>query len=153
MSVSLFEEGEQFATKQASQHGTRQEVIRSAGDPAVIIPSESSGGNQAVQMGMVLQVLAPGVKHGEDADASAEESRIGGQFEQGLGDSTKQQGVHQSLISQCQRSERLGQGEDDMGVRHRQKTGGLFLEPAIARRGLTLGTVAITAGQVGDGLV
>ena len=80
----MFEESEQFAPEQASQHGTRQEVTSSAGDPAGTIQSQTTSGNQAVQMGMVLQILAPSMEHGEDADAGTEKAWIGGQFEQGF---------------------------------------------------------------------
>jgi hypothetical protein len=41
---------------------------------------------------------------------------------QGLGDSTKQQSVDKTLVSECECSQLLGQGEDDMAVGHGQQT-------------------------------
>ena len=50
---------------------------------------QAAGRNQAVQVGMKLQLLIPGMEYGENADASTEAVSIGGDLHQGLGDSTK----------------------------------------------------------------
>jgi hypothetical protein len=57
----------------------------------------------------------------EYADASAQMARIGGDLQQGLGSSTKQQVVKQALVAECEWRQLLGHGEDQMGVGHRQQ--------------------------------
>ena len=93
----------------------------------------------------MLQLLIPGMEYGENADASTEAVSISGDLHQGLGDSTKQQSVDKTLVSECECSQLLGQGEDDMAVGHGQQTRGLLLQPAIASGGLALWAVAIAA--------
>jgi len=57
---------------------------------------------------MMLQSLIPGMEYGENADASTEAVSIGGDLHQGLGDSTKQQSVDKTLVSECECSQLLG---------------------------------------------
>ena len=55
-----------------------------------------------------------------------------------------------SLQAQSERAQRLGQGEHDVEVRDREQILALSIEPALGGRGLTLRTVPIAAGVVGD---
>ena len=82
--ISLLEEGQHLAPEEAAEYAHRQEEARSAGDPAGMIEGESTGGNQAMQVRMVAQVLAPGMEYGEHSDACAEMARIGGDLQQGF---------------------------------------------------------------------
>ena len=91
-----------------------------------MIEGESTGGNETVQVRMMAQVLAPGMEHGEHADAGAEMAGIGGDLQQGLGSCTKQQAIKQTLVAECERRQLLRHGEDDMGVGHRQQACGLL---------------------------
>jgi hypothetical protein len=45
-------------------------------NPARVVWRQTTGGNDAVHMGMGLQVLPPGVKHTQEADVRAEMFRI-----------------------------------------------------------------------------
>ena len=47
---------------------------------------------------MVLQVLAPGVEHGDETDLGAEMARVGGDREQRLGRRLEQDGVDHCLV-------------------------------------------------------
>jgi len=47
-------------------------------NPAGVIVGESAGGNDAVDMGMKLQFLIPGMQHAEEADLGAEMPRVTG---------------------------------------------------------------------------
>src|SRR5271166_2084868 len=118
-----------------------------------MIEGESTGGDEAMQVRMVAQVLAPGMEYGEHPDAGAEMAWISGDLQQSLGSGAKQQVVKQALIVECQRCQLLRQGEDDVRVRHRQQAGGLPAEPAIAGRGLALGAMPVAAREIADVLV
>lgn len=47
-------------------------------NPARVVWRQSTGGDDAVHMGMSLQVLPPGVEHTQEADLRAEMFGIGG---------------------------------------------------------------------------
>ena len=54
-------------------------------NPARVVGRQTTGWNDAVHMGMGLQVLPPGVKHTQEADVRAEMFRIGGHLFQRRG--------------------------------------------------------------------
>ena len=56
---------------------------------------------------MMVQVLRPGVQHGEHTDACAEVAWIGGYLEQRLGCCAEQQAVEQALLPECERCQLL----------------------------------------------
>jgi hypothetical protein len=66
---SLVERFEEQAAEQAGQNAHGKKEARQAGDPALVVRRKTTAGNDAVQMGMVQQILPPGVQHGEKADA------------------------------------------------------------------------------------
>ena len=151
--ISLLEGGQHLAAKQAAEYAHRQEETGSAVDPAGVIESEPTGGDEAMQVRMVAQVLAPGMEHGEHSDACTEMARICGDLQQGFGCGTKQQVVEQALVAECERCQLFWQGEDDMRIGHGQQAGRLSAEPAIAGRGLALGTMPVAAGEIADVLI
>ena len=106
-----------------------------------------------MQVGVQRQVLPPGVQHGQEADPRPEVLWVGGHLQQRPGDGLEQQAVHHPLVAQSQGIEGVGQGEDDVEVRHRQQVGGLFVQPGGAGRCLAFGTVPIAAGVVCRALV
>ena len=116
-----------------------------------MIRSEAAGGNHAVDMGMMLQSLIPGMEHAEEADLGAEVAGIAGDLQQGFGAGVKQQVVDQPFVLQGQRSEFPRQGEDDMDVAGGQQFPFPRLEPAQAGVALTLGAVPVAARVVRDG--
>ncbi len=118
-----------------------------------MIEGEPTGRDEAMQVRVVAEVLAPGVEYGEYSDACAEMAWISGDLQQGLGGGAKQQVVEQVLVAECERCQLPRQGEDDMRIHHRQQAGRLSGEPASASRGLTLGTVPVAAGEIGDVLI
>jgi hypothetical protein len=83
-------------------------------------------------MGMMLEVLTPGMKDSEHTDACTEMTGIGSDREQGLGSCTKQQGIEEPLVAQPQPGQLFGHGEHNMDIRHRQQASSLLDEPAIA---------------------
>ena len=50
-------------------------------NPAQVVWGKTAGGNDAVYVGMRLQVLPPGVQHTEEADLRAQMVRIGGDLQ------------------------------------------------------------------------
>jgi hypothetical protein len=59
-------------------------------------------------MGMVQQILSPGVEDREEADPPAQVLRRGGDLEKRLADGAEQQAVDQPRILQCERRQEIG---------------------------------------------
>ena len=115
---SLLEEGQQLAAKQAAKPVHWQEEAGLACDPARVIQGQSARRNQAVQVGMVAQVLAPGMQDSQYPNVCSEMAWISRDLQQGLRGGAKQQVVEQALVAEGEGSKLLRQGEDDVGVRH-----------------------------------
>lgn len=64
---------------------------------------------------MMDQGLAPRVEHGEEADRGAEMPRVGRDGVEGLGRGAEQDAVHEGFVLQRDRSNRLGDREDNVG--------------------------------------
>jgi len=75
---------------------------------------------------MVLQVLAPGVEHADEADLGAEMLRIGGDRAERLGRRPEQNGVDRSLVL-----------ERDLGCGRRQGENDVEIQPGPAKAGGT----------------
>ena len=116
-----------------------------------MIRSETAGGNHAVDMGMMLQSLIPGMEHAEEADLGTEVAGIAGDLQQGLSAGVKQQVVDQPFVLQCERSQFPRQGEDDVHVAGGQQLPFPRLEPAQAGVALALGAMPVSARVVRDG--
>ena len=80
-----FESGDELTAKDTAEHLDGKEEGAARGDPAGVVRSEAAGGKHAVDMGMMLQSLVPGMEHAEEADLRAEVTRIASDLEQGLG--------------------------------------------------------------------
>lgn len=113
--------------------------------PARVIPREPAGSNDAVNVGVMLQLLIPGVEDAEEADLGAETPVICCDLKQRLRAGAKQQAIDQFFVLQGERRQLMGKREDDMSVRHSKQFGAARGQPAVARLELTLRAVPVTA--------
>ena len=86
-----------------------EEVGTSGRDPARAVGRESPTGDEDVDVGVIAQVLRPGVQDGEDRGAGAEVLGIGGEGEQRLGRGAQERVVHRPLVRAGDRAKLLGQ--------------------------------------------
>src|SRR4051794_22483741 len=96
---------------------------------------------------MVLQVLAPGMEHRDEADLSTEVARIGGDRAQCFGCGPEQDGVDRCLVLESDFGGRRRQGEDDVEIRHRQQFVLPFGQPSGARRSLAFRAMPVATGN------
>jgi hypothetical protein len=106
-----------------------------------------------MHVGVVLEVLAPGMEHGEEADLSPAVRGVGGDLLQGLGGGAEQEAVDHPLILQGDRAEHRRQSKHDMKIFNRQQLRFAGLHPHRRGGGLALGTVAVPARVVRDLLI
>jgi hypothetical protein len=104
-------------------------------------------------MRMVRESGAPGVQHRRDADAGAQMLGIGRDRERRLGRGLHEQIVDRSFVLVGDIGDRRRHRVDDMEIADGQQFGLALGEPLACRRALTLGTMPVAAGVVGDGRV
>ena len=100
-----------------------------------------------MQVWVEMQILTPGMEHGQAADGGAQEPGVGGSFQQGLGSGTEQNGVDLFRVLKCQPTDLLWKSEHHVEIGDRQKLRFSLLEPSSAGRGLALGTMTVAAGN------
>src|SRR5262249_3072830 len=114
------ESGNKLAAKDTAEHFDGEEEGAAGGDPAGVVRSEAAGGKHAVDMGMMLQSLVPGMEHAEEADLGSKMPGIASDLQQSCSTGVKQQVEDQPFILQCERSQCPRQGEDEVHVGDRQ---------------------------------
>jgi len=108
--------GDELPAKYASEHVDGEKESRTRVNPAGAIAGEPTRRDDAVDMGMKLQFLIPGMQHAEEADLGAEMSGVSSPFEEGFSAGAKQQTIDDFLVLQSQRSQLRRQSENDMDV-------------------------------------
>src|SRR5215468_651319 len=99
---------------------------------------------------MMLQGLAPGVKNHGHTEFGAEMPGIGRDGGECLGRRAEQDRVDDGFVLERDLADRCRQCEDDMKVRHRQQFGLPIREPLGPRQPLAFGTVTVAARVVSD---
>ena len=101
-------------------------------------------------MGMMDHGRAPGLQHQGGTDARTQVFGVRGNRTQCLGRALEQEVVDHRLVVKGDVADRCWQGKDDVVVLDRQEVGLAGLQPAPGGGGLTLRTMAVAAGVVGD---
>jgi hypothetical protein len=112
---------------------------------------KAAGGNDAMNMRMSFELLAPRVQHAEETNFRTEVSRITRNFLKRFGTGAKQKIVKNLLVLQNQWCQTVGQCEDDVQVAGREKFSSTRSNPAFSSSDLTLRAVAISARIKSDG--
>ncbi len=97
---------------------------------------------------MMVQVLAPGMKHRDEADLGAEMLGVGGDAAQRLGGGPEQERVNHRLVLEGDLGHRRRQSEHDVEIRHWQQLGLARHQPFGARLALALRAMPVAAGVV-----
>src|ERR1017187_88797 len=106
----------ELAAKNPTQYFDGKKERVAGVDPVGVIERKSTGGDHAMDMGMKLQPLIPGVQHPEETDLGAQTSGLGSHFEQSCGADAKQQVVDELLVLQGEWCQFPRQSENDMHV-------------------------------------
>jgi hypothetical protein len=68
---SSLQGSDELATEDTAEHHDREEEGPARRDPVGVVRRKAAGGDHAVDMGMMLQPLVPGMEHAEEADLSS----------------------------------------------------------------------------------
>jgi len=151
--VGGIEKFQKQATEQTRKHAYRQEEAGSAIDPRCSIWRKAAAGYDAMKVGMILQVLAPAMKHGDMTYARTHVFWIGGDDAQGLGGGLEQDAINLCLVLMGDGGNDRRQGEYHMEVWHRQQVCPTIFQPAASRSALTFRTVPVAAGIICNALL
>jgi len=94
----VLESGDKLAAKDATEHLDGKEEGVAWLDPVGVIDRQSAGGHHTMDMGMMLELLIPGVEHAKEADLGAQMFGIASDFEKGLGTGLEQEMVQDLLV-------------------------------------------------------
>src|ERR1700737_2052947 len=103
-------------SRRNSRDRTRTGRSRPARYPSQAVCRNNATGHDAVEVRMMVEVLAPGVQHGRDADLGAEVLRIGGDRQEALGGGLEQEAVDRRLVLIGDGTDLSRQREDDVEV-------------------------------------
>ena len=108
-----------------------------------VLGGEAAASDQAMEVGMVHEVLAPGVEDGGEAQLGLE-ALLAELEERGAG-ALKEQAVERGLVLEDERAQGGREGEDPVEIADGQERAPLLLEPLAAALMLAGGTVAVAA--------
>jgi len=147
------EQIEKLAAKDVAEDldGEKERILGK--NPTGVAWVETAGRNDAVEMRMQLQVLPPGMQNAEKADLGSEVLGVCRNFEHGLGAGAEEQIVEQPWVALAERVQLVWQSKDNVKVGYAEQVLLAPCEPALTRLGLALGTVPVTTGVIGDGLM
>jgi hypothetical protein len=106
-----------------------------------------------MQMGMMEQVLPPGVQHGDEADLGPQMGGIGRDDPQGVRRGPEEDAVDPRLVLVRDGRNRLRHSEDDVEVLRVQQLGVPVLDPRGPGQGLALGAMPIATRVVANPVV
>ena len=141
---------QQLAPEQDLQRFEREQEAGAAGLP-LLVQINATGADQAVHMGVLRQIAAPGVQGHEKPWAHAQALGVAHQFEQRVTHAVKQQRSHGGTIERPQWQQHMRQREHDVEVRAVQQTCELGVDPELARPAGTPRTTAVAASTVLSG--
>src|SRR5271157_337451 len=140
----------ELTAKNSAQHFDGKKERVAGVNPVGVIQRESTRWDHAMDMGMMLEPLIPGVQHAEETDLGAQMSGIASHFEQGCGAGAEQQVVDEFLVLQGEWGQFPRQSENDVHVGSGQQLALACLQPAVAGIALAFWTMTIATRVVGD---
>ena len=106
-----------------------------------------------MDMGVMLELLVPGMKNAEETDLGAQMPGIFSDFQKRLGARPEQQTIDDLFVLQGQWRQFVWQRENDMGIARGQQFGAPRVKPAVPRIALAPGAMPVPARIERDGLM
>ena len=141
--VELEQAGAELALEQAGDGVHGEEPAGLFGSGPGVLGGEAAAGDQAMEVGMVHEVLAPGVEDGREAQFGLE-ALLAELEERGAG-ALKEQAVERGRVLEDERAQGGREGEDPVEIADGQQSAPLLLEPLAAALVLAGGAVAVAA--------
>jgi len=108
--------GDELAAKHSAQHFHWEEKSIPEANPVSAVERETTAWDHAVDMRMMQKILAPSMKHSQEADLGAETLCVRRDLQQSGGTGAEQEVVDDLLVVESQPREFMRNGEDHMEV-------------------------------------
>jgi hypothetical protein len=148
LSVELRQTREVEMPEAAREDPDGQEEVGAARDPSGAIGCQPPGGEDTMEMGVMMELLAPGVQHGKAPDLGPEMRGLLSDVLEGLRDGAKEQAIELARVLQRQRPEIVRQGKNHMDVGCLKELAFPGGEPRGLRGAVTFGAAAVPARVV-----
>jgi len=135
----------ELAAEDFAERSDRQKEAWRGIDPSGTVESQAAGGNDVVDMGMMLEVLPPCMEHAEESDVGSQVPGIASQLEHRGSAGAVEQIVKQLLVLQDKSGKFMRQREDDVEVRNGQQFSRARGQPLGTRVPLALRAVPVAA--------
>jgi hypothetical protein len=144
--VSFAESLQYEAPEESGEDFDGEKESAAGGDPTFMVGRETAAGNDAMQVGVEVQVLAPTMENAEEAELQSETFCRGAG--ERLGGGVEEDAVDDLFVIEGKGRNLLWQGEDHMEILGGQQFGAPVLQPVLACDALTLGAMAVAAGSI-----
>src|ERR1035438_6574983 len=128
--VELEQPGAELGPEHMAHRVDREEPAGLFGTGPGVLGGETAAGDQAMEVGMVHEGLAPGVEDGREAQLDLE-ALLAELKERGAG-ALKEQAVERGWVLKDERAQGGGEGEDPVEIADGQERAPLLLEPLAA---------------------
>jgi len=108
--------GDELAAKHSAQHFHWEEKSMPEANPVSAIERETTAWDHAVDMRMMQKILAPSMKHIQEADLGAEMLCVRRDLQQSGGTGAEQEVVYDLLVLESQPRKLMWNGEDHMEI-------------------------------------
>ena len=125
-----------------------EEAVAGGAMEGFVFGVEGGGGNDEVDVGMVLDLAAPGVQHAGEAEPGSA-GLGGGDVLEGGGALAQEEWIEDFGMEEAEGAQFLRQGEGDHEVGHGQEPGFLFSGPDLLVEGTASGAGAVVAAVPG----
>jgi len=112
----LLQGGKKLTPKDALEHSDGKKEVRACLDPVMAIERQSAGGYHTMDVGVMFELLIPGVEHAEEANLSAEMLRVPCNLKECVGTGLQQEIVEDPFVLQGERRQFTGESKDGMNV-------------------------------------
>src|ERR1700691_1465967 len=113
-----------------------------------MVGSQAPGGNDTMNVRMMLEFLVPGVQDAEESDLAAEMLRVVGDLDQRFGTGPEKQGIDLAFVLHREWRKLPRQCKDHVDVARGQQFLFPRCEPAVAGTRLTFRAMPVSAGVV-----
>jgi hypothetical protein len=144
---------EELPSEDPAEDFDGKEELLSRRNPLLAIRSDSTSGNDAMEVWVKIEALTPRVQDRKESDVGTQVLRIPCDLEKRLGGRTKKEAVDETFVLKCDRADVVGKREDDVEIMRLEEIGCSVLKPLGPGLCLTFRAVAIAAGFVEELLV
>jgi hypothetical protein len=138
----------EFGSEDPGEGFDGEQEVMVGREPGAVIGGQPTGRDEIVNVRMVGQVTSPGVQDTDQAELSADKTRVLGQMLCCNCRSTKEQVIDKRLVTAGEWAQGGRQGEGEHEVRDGQQKILLFLQPFLGFVVLTFRAVTVAAGVV-----